>query len=306
MSEETEAQERLAAVARGDIVEDEVDENADRGDEVVVDEVEEEVVDEVEEDEEVAESETEEEEETLTVPKARFDEVQRKSREKVTALEERLQTLEKQRYQKTDEGKLEALEKEIEEEQDKYEDLLMEGEVLKARALRKITAVKQRQLNNEIQNAQSQLTSSAAVEQTRFDIKLAQFESVHPEINPDSDDFDNDLAEEVAEVMQAFKSRGYTPSAALHKAVHYVLPAVDGVATKDPNIVRGQRKTAARKKVVSLIKKSPPDLTGKGRDSDKGGERDGLPNVSKMGLEEFDKLTEAQKKEMRGDIAGEG
>ena len=308
--EETAEQERLDAIKRGDFVED-IDEvkteNVDRGDDVEEEEeepvVEEEEVVVAEEEEPVDE---EEDEEAITVPKARFDEVQRKARDKITALEGRLKTLEAAKYQETDQGKLEALEAEIEAEQDKYEDLIMEGEVKEARAVRKAYTIKQKQLNALTLQANSQLTSSAAVEQTRFDIKLAQFEAQHPEINPDADEFDEAVAEEVGEVLSAFKARGYTATAALHKAVHYVLPETSAAAPKkDPNVVRDQRSIKARKKVTNLVKKSPPDLRGKGKNSDKGGRDDGLPDVSKMSMEDFDKLTEAQLRELREDVATE-
>ena len=312
-SEEQVEQDRLDAIKRGDFVEDidEIEtEDVDRGDEVE----DEEVVAEDDEEEEIVEEEVvatedeeeEEDEEPITVPKARFDEVQRKSRDKITALEARLKSLETTKHLETDQGKLETLEQEIEAEQDKYEDLLMEGELQQARAIRKSYSAKQKELNNLTLQTNSQLTSSAAVEQTRFDIKLAQFEATHPEINPDADEFDESVAEEVAEVLSAFKARGYTATAALHKAVHYVLPEIsESAPRKDPNVIKEQRNIKARKKVARLVKNSPPDLRGKGKDSDKGGKDDGLPKVSKMSMEQFDKLSEAQLRELRGDVAAD-
>ena len=213
--------------------------------------------------------------------------------------------METTKAQDTDQDKLEKLEAEIEADQDKYEDLLMGGEVKEARAVRKGYTKKQKELNNLTLQANSQLTSSAAVEQTRFDIKLAQFEAVHPEINPDADEFDTETAEEVAEVLSAFKARGYTATAALHKAVHYVLPEESAVSAKDAKLIKEQRNIRARKKVARLAKKSPPDLRGKGQDSDKGGKDDGLPKVSKMSMEQFDKLSDKQLRELRGDIASD-
>ncbi len=318
-AEEQAEQERLDAIKRGDLIEDidEIDtENADRGDEVeeeVVEdeeEKEEEVVEDEEEEEVVEEEEEEvveeEDKSAITVPKARFDEVQRKSRDKITLLERRLKDLETTKYQESDQDKLDTLEAEIETEQDKYEDLLMEGELKDARVMRKSYTKKQKELTNLTLQANSVYTSSAAVEQTRFDIKLAQFESVHPEINPDADEFDVELAEEVAEVLAAFKSRGYTASAALHRAVHYVLPESSSAALKkDPDIIREQRKVKGRKRVAKAIKKSPPDIRDKGKDSDKGDRDDGLPKASRMSMDQFDKLSEKDKRAMRGDIAEE-
>jgi hypothetical protein len=321
-AEEVAEQERLDAIKRGDFIEDidEIDtENVDRGDEVddeeeIVDE-EEEIVDEDEEEEEEIVDEDEDDDDDddddddeapITVPKARFDEVQRKSRDKIKILERKLKDQEVTQHQESDQEKLDTLEEEIEAEQDKYEDLLMEGEVKDARAVRKAYTIKQKELNRLTLQANSAYTSSAAVEQTRFDIKLAQFESVHPEINPDAEEFDGETADEVAEVLSAFKARGYTATAALLKAVHYVLPEASSAAPKkDPDIVRQGRKVKGRKRVAKAIKKSPPDLRGKGKDSDKGGQDDGLPKASKMSMAQFDKLSEKDKRAMRGDVADE-
>ena len=297
-TEEQAEQERLDAIKRGDFIEniDDIDtKDVDRGDEVVA-----------EEEEEEEEEEVVDESEMPVVPKARFDEVQRKSRDKITLLENRLKDLETTKHQESDQGKLDTLETEIEAEQDKYEDLLMEGELKDARIVRRSYTKKQKELNNLNLQANSVYTSSAAVEQTRFDIKLAQFESAHPEINPDADEFDEELAEEVAEVLSAFKSRGYTATAALHKAVHYVLPEPSvGSPKEDPDILREKRKIKGRKRVAKAIKKSPPDIRNIGKDSDKGDSDDGLPKASRMSMDQFDKLSEKDKRAMRGDIAEE-
>jgi hypothetical protein len=151
----------------------------------------------------------------------------------------------------------------------------------------------------------SQQASITAVEQMRFDAQLAQFEAKFPAMNPDSTDFNQELTNEIAMVMKAFQADGLTSAAALNKAVHYVIRDDVPRTGEDPDVVRSKRSQQARKKVASTVKKSPPDLADRGRDSDKRGMGDGLPDVTRMSPEEFDKLSSEQLRKLRGDFLGD-
>ena len=109
----------------------------------------------------------------------------------------------------------------------------------------------------------------------------------------------------IMEVLNAFQARGYTPAAALNKAMHYVIREDEPVAGEDPDIIRSKRGQQARKRVAKAAKSSPPDLHDKGKDSDKSGSGDGLPDVTKMSPEQFDKLSEAELRALRGDSLAE-
>lgn len=241
------------------------------------------------------------EESPITIPKARFDEAQRKARERQEDLERRIKEMEASQKKEAETEDLSKIQTEIDELTGKYEDLLMDGELDKAREIRKQRDQKQNALFDQRLAQTSQQTSAAAVEQMRFDAQLAQFEVKYPAINPDSDSFNQDLANEVAEVLNAFQARGYTPAAALNKAMHYVIREDEPVAGEDPDIIRSKRGQQARKRVAKAAKSSPPDIADKGRDSDKSGSDDGLPDVTKMSPEQFDKLSEAELRALRGD-----
>ena len=103
--------------------------------------------------------------------------------------------------------------------------------------------------------------------------------------------------------MDAFEAQGWNRVAALNKAVKYVIPEGEDVLTEgiDPDIVRTKRRVAARKKVADVVRKSPPDITDRGQDSDKVGTGDGLPDVTKMSPGQFAELSEAQLRKLRGD-----
>jgi hypothetical protein len=325
-AEEIAAEEREAAINRGDIIdennpagkfegEDDDDEPELEPAAELEEEPEEELEEEPEEEEEepkASEEEEEEEEEDpgedpdkkagITVPKARFDQAQRKARDKVEALEVRLAEMQAQQTRETVDADLTAKETELETLNTQYEDLLMEGELEKARVVRRDRDAAQNALFDYRLVTQSNQSSQVAVEQMRFDTQLAHFEASYPAINPDSEDFDEAIATEVSEVLSAFKANGYTATAALNKAMRYVMPEeTEKEPTKEPSILRNQKRQAARKKVLKAVKKSPPDLKGTGKDSDKSGSADGLPDISKMSHEQFDALSEAELKKARGD-----
>jgi len=248
--------------------------------------------------------------EGITIPKARFDEAQQKHRAKIKELEDRLKTAEREHAQKTTDADLEKLQAEIDTLENTYEEFLLEGEVEKARAARKEMNAKRDQMINQRLVQQSQQTGNAAVEQIRYETKLAILEEKYPALNPDSADYNEAVLTEVAELKAAFESRGWGSTAALEKAVHYVIRDVDAPpATEDPDIKKSQRAHKARKAAAAAAKATPPDASKAGRDSDKGGKGDGLPDVTKMTPEQCAKWAESDPDAMarlRGDTLSAG
>jgi len=245
----------------------------------------------------------------IKIPKARFDEAQRKAREKVAALESQLKQAEQQLEKKVESEDVENLRSQISELEDKYEDHLLEGEVKEARAIRTELRQLQDQLTSTVLQQHSQRTGRATIEQIRYDTQLAAYEAKYPAINPDSDAFNTEVANEVSDLMDAFQQKGYTSTAALNKAVHYVLKPLEQASEQedkpDPDVMRNKRATRARKNAAEAARKSPPDMSKAGTDSDKSGARDGLPDISKMTPEQFDKLSPEQLAKLRGDTLEE-
>jgi hypothetical protein len=307
-SEEILAEQLAEQKARGDFAEESEEEELDGVQAAEEEEPEEEELE--AEEEPVLEAESEEEDEpgakadeTIMVPKGRLDEVLHKSREREQELQRRLNAAEERKQQETTTKTVDELEKDLDELDSKYAELLLEGEVEKANAARKEWRQKQNDLLDIRLEQRSSLASQQAVESMRFDRQLAEHEIQFPVINPDSEDFSQEVADEVNGLMGAFQAQGWNLVAALNKAVKYVIPAEADAFAKglDPNIVRTKRQVAARKKVADLAKKSPPDITDKGRDTDKIGTGDGLPDVTKMTPEQFADLSVAQLRELRGD-----
>jgi hypothetical protein len=332
-------EERQAAIARGDII-DETDEDetdaddvqstdADADEPVVEDDADGDTTDDGDESDDGAEesanvdaeSSTDvdaadaaeedggaesEKPKTIMIPKARFDEAARKAKDKAEGLQAKLDKLEKSHEEEVVDTDLAALETEIETLEDDWTAQLLEGELEKAQALQKQLRTKRKALTTQMLTQQSQRTGNAAIEQIRFDHQLAQVEATYPQLNPDHEDVDNDKINEVNELINVYTTAGFTHTAALQKAVHYVVPAdPDTPVTKDPEVEKKRRGTKARKAVNKAAKASPPDITKAGRDSDKGGRGDGLPDVTKMSPEQFAKLSETDLAKLRGDTLSE-
>ena len=246
-------------------------------------------------------------EKPIMIPKARFDEAQQKARDKVTALEAKLAKAEADQIVKTTNEDVEKLESAIEALEDEWEGHLLEGETEKAKAARHELNAKRRELTQTMVTQQSQQSGNAAVEQIRYETKLAVFEEKFPIINPDSADYDPEVEAEVGELKSAFEAQGWGSTAALEKAIRYV-PALNQpeapAPTLDPEVKKSQRAHKARKAAAAASKASPPDASKAGRDSDKGGKGDGLPDVTKMSPDQFAKWAESDPSalaKLRGD-----
>lgn len=299
-------EERLAAIARGDIIEGDEEEE-------IEEEPEEEEIDDEEadtEEEETGDDDDNEEDEpgapppkdSLTIPKARYDEDRQKSRREKLALEARIAELEGKVAPKN-EVTLEEMEAEIEDLEDQHENLLLEGEIDKAKAIRRQMNIKRNAVLDRRISEKSKAMGAAAVQQVRYDTQLAAFEAKYPTMNEDSPEFDEAVSAEVGTLMNAFVASGMNLVAALNKAVHYVFrdssAATEEASTADE--VRAARKIKAREKALAAVKKTPTNLSKVGRNSDKAGRDDGLPDPLKMSQAQFDKLTEKQLAAMRED-----
>jgi hypothetical protein len=306
-------EERKAAIARGDIVDDE---------ELAKAAAEAEAEDDDDDDDAAAvaaaaaaaAAEDEDEDEPgaavdngITIPKARYDEDRQKSRIEKARLEARILELEGTPAKKDAGPTLAEAQAEIDTLDDEYEAHLLEGEPAEAKAKRLEANAKRNELTDRKIKEGNAAMGTAAVEQVRYDNQLAAFEAKYPAMNPDAVEFDKAKSDEIDMLMNSFEAGGMTLVGSLNKAIHYVFgnaPAPkeedDKGETKAERVKR-QRKEAATKKTLNAVKKTPTDLDDIGRDSDKAGRDDGLPNPLKMSQAQFDKLTEAQKAELRDD-----
>jgi len=297
-------------------IEQEVDEVAE-AEEVVAEDAEEETVTE-EPDEIVSEDEQRTEEETSPdseleeelaveeksvkkpmVPKARLDEVLAKQK----ALQKQLDEI-----NAANEKAEEAPESyDFDAKEVEYQNMVLDGETEKAVALRReIRKAERDTLEYEMRQEMSQ-TVNQDRQMTALQQAANAMEDAYPVFNRDSDDYNEDITNEVVELRDAFIMKGYEAVDALSKAVKYVVkdhdldqaqesaPSLAGKAQKSDELAK---KRAQVNKKLKAADAQPPELPGES--SAHHGER--ALDLSTMTEEEFAALPEATLKRLRGDI----
>ena len=257
--------------------------------------------------EEKAEREKQEAEEAkkrnIRIPKSRFDEAQAKARQREQALLEEIEKLKGGQQASATQKAVSDMKSKIEELQDKYEDLILDGKKDEARKVRKQVDAMREELVEYQTSVKSDAARKAAVDELSYNAQLAGFEAKYPALNPEHEDFDEDRTNEVATLVNAFMKYGTKRSEALAKAVKYVLGAPPEQKVSDAGkVLAEQRAKTAREKAAEADKKQPPSSAKVGLDSDKAGKggEQGI-DVMRMSQDKFSKLDEETKARLRGD-----
>ena len=191
-----------------------------------------------------------------------------------------------------------------------YNKLLADGEMAKARELLTKIRHTERGIIEAKNTAQNQLMYVQAVETARYNLTLERIEEAYPQLDPDSDDFDEAKLDEVADFKEVYERRGLPASKALQKAVQRVFPkaetkAQETATTVAPRVTDAEAETARRKaaavaKAAETAKSQPPSLSKAGQDNSRSLALTPT-DVMKMNQNEFAKLDEEQLKKLRGD-----
>lgn len=242
----------------------------------------------------------------IRIPKARFDEAQKKAREREQALLEEIDKLKGGQQASATQKAIEDRRAEISELQDKYEDLILDGMKDEARKVRRALDAMREELSDYQTSVKSDAARRAAIEELSYNASLANFESRYPALNPDNEEFDSEATDEVASLMGVFINSGVSRDVALARAVKYVLgaaPQPRGTGTAAQEAAR-QRAEAARAKAAAANKQQPASTNRVGVDSDKAGSvlASGGIDVMRMSQEKFAELDEDTKARLRGDI----
>jgi hypothetical protein len=257
--------------------------------------------------EEKAEREKQEAEEAkkrnIRIPKARFDEAQAKARAREQALLDEIENLKGGRQASTTQKAVSDMRSKIEELQDKYEDLILDGRKDEARKVRKQVDTMREELVEYQTSVKSDAARKAAVEELTYNAQLAGFEAQYPTLNPEHEEFDEDQTNEVATLLNAFVKSGTKRSEALAKAVKYVLGAPPDQKVSDAaKALAGERAKKAREKAAEADRKQPPSTSKVGLDSDRAGSGGELGiDVLRLSQDKFAKLDEETKAKLRGD-----
>lgn len=326
-AEEILAQETAAAIARGDVAasDDDADDKSDETgkgtdeediDTNVDDDATKALKDELDEGEEKpadkgAAAETDDEKKPKNIPLDRHTKILNKERDARIAAEDALKKASKTSADSDHDVAVAKQEKVIEELETVYSQALIDADAKLAAS----TMTKIRRLDRELSDArstrQAAATESRAVESTRYDMLVSRIEAEYPELNPDHEDFDEDIAAEVMELKNAFVASGSPPSAALNKAMKYALTEDNASAEKedeaDPakaEAAKAERKAAGIAKKAKAAAKTPPNTEKVGLSSDKLG-GDGkvtAADIGKLSQAQFAKLSEKELAAARGDV----
>ena len=243
----------------------------------------------VEEEEVAAKSD----EKSHMVPKARMDEEIARRRQ----LEDRLAKLEDDaKPQKAPEPEFDFDSKEAE-----YMDAVLDGETDKAQKVRKEIRSAEREsmakeLREDIHN-----TTNVTKQHLDLDVAVADMMASYPVLDSTSDEADADLIAEANELMGMYAEKGMAQADALRKAVRMTL------ASNMPELLQPkavQSKPAAKKRTTDVkqkleaASKQPAKLKGESA-ATRGND---VVDISTMTDADFDKLSDAQMKRLRGDF----
>lgn len=192
-----------------------------------------------------------------------------------------------------------------------YAKQLSDGETDKAAATMTQIRRTERAINEKSAQMRETAAEARAVERVRFDVTVERLEEQFSQLNPDHDDFDRGKTKDVRELMEAYQLKGYTPSAALQKAVKLIMPpttvkqekALEVEARVDPKAVEAARKAAAAGKTAETVAKTPASAAKVGENSDKaGGGAVTAKDIIKMPYKDFTKVDDATLAAARGDV----
>lgn len=247
------------------------------------------------------------------IPLNRHKEILAKERSQREALERQLaQYQQGQKVAQTNEDLTKA-EDSILAMEKQYNKLLADGEIDKASDLMAQIRRAEREIVETKAEMRAQAAEIRARESARYDIVLERVEEAYPQLNQDSDEYDEELVADVVDLKAVYERRGQPPSKALQAAVKKLLGSAGRdqkqATDVDPRVsekdvqkaLRDGRKKDASGKAADVNKRQPPNTRTVGMDSDKAGGGLSPKDVMGMSQEDFRKLDEKQLAKLRGD-----
>lgn len=243
------------------------------------------------------------------IPLSRHEAVLQKEREKRAELERQLA-----QFRKNDERAevgtgLSAIETNIVKLEKEYASFLADGEVDKATAIMALIRKDERAMSEAKSDMKIQEAEIRSAERVRYTTVLERIEASFPELNPDHEDYDDEVEAEVLDLKAAYESRGMSTTDALQKAVKVIVEprtarqrsAVDTTPRVSDKDVAQERKKDAVARTAAAVKATPSSMKS-GLDSDKlGGGESSAAAVMAMSQREFAALSDEMLSKLRGD-----
>lgn len=236
----------------------------------------------------------------IRIPKARFDEAISKARQREEALKQEIAELRSGQQRAQVSGTMAEISSKIEELQDKYEDLILDGMKDDARKVRRELDAQREALIDLKTSVKSEQARKSAIEELQYDAVLAGIEAKYPALDPEGPAFDAEKTDEVVVLLESFVARGFNRQTALQKAVKYVMGEAAAAAPdpKDKNV----RDIDARRKAAEANKRQPADLNKVGKDSDRDGKNFEATDIVRMSQDRFAKVDDEALARLRGDV----
>jgi hypothetical protein len=229
------------------------------------------------------------------IPRARFNELndQKKAAEnRVKELEARLNS------------NVPPTQYDFDAKEKDYMDAVLEGDHTKALSIRKEIRAAEMDLARTVATQTAAQAKDATKAELDFESTVASIESEYSAFDQTSHEYNQDLVDEALELHAGFVSRGYTPAAAMKRAVGYVAKANGLVGRSQQESLASSTATtspAAPPKTPSTVKSKldlaasqPPVQAGTS-----GGEV--TPNYAQLSDEEWDALPASTLARLRGD-----
>ena len=240
------------------------------------------------------------------VPLSALKKEQRRAAEAVRKAKEAQERLEAFEREKSDRQKadFEKVDKELAKLYDDVEEARAEGRTKDAAKLQREID----RINGELTRAQAAwLASKEAVKQQNllaYNSLVKVLEEADPRFDENADEYDGDLVDRVAELTEAFEAKGLAAPEALRKATKLIL-GEDPFRANRP-LARDDKKAAAKPekkgrktdvaKNLSAQKKQPAEEPADHK------EKNSTIDPTKLTDDDWDKLPESKKRELRGDF----
>lgn len=302
------------AVARGDVLEEQLTPEPEPEKEVEAAAAPEKEVPEPEPEKEAeaaAAKESDEDNKEPRIPKSRFDQAVQRERERAAQAEAALKQYREREKQQQDAHDFEASRAKIKEMLKEHSSLLADGDLEKASDVMENVL----QLRDDMQNARMTMQANNARDSAKIEVKydatVSRLEAEYPEINPDADEFDESTVRRVRMMVTGLmQNEGKNPADALQEATDILLkPAKEakGATLRDkPSeeaVESGLRRTQQQiSKNLKAAEQQPPVTAAVGQDHDKTGGALDAEMVSKMSWDEFVKVPDEELAKMRGDF----
>lgn len=192
----------------------------------------------------------------------------------------------------------------------KYNDLLAEGDTQAAAQLMTQIRRKNAELNSITAAQRDAEVMARAVEKVRFDEALDRIEEAYPELDPDSDEYDEDTYQDVYDLMMAGRQRGLSATKALQRAVARVMGAATTAqkraTTATPRVdekdVASRRRGEAVRRNLDAARRTPPATHRISANNGAAGGALTAKAVMNMSEDDFEKLSDKDLARLRGDV----